>query len=259
MSRRGHARRTTTMLLALLGLLASAFAVTGVVPGVAPTPAAQATRGILETRVLGHTWAGRPILARRIGQPKSPRKVVILAAMHGDETAPDKILLNLRDGRQIYGADIWIVGHVNPDGVARHTRQNAHKVDLNRNFPRHWVHLYGTYYSGPRPASEPETRAIMRFLAEIRPRYVVSFHQPLYGVGMSDYARGVPFERRLSRGLGLPRKAFNCDGVCHGTLTDWFNHNFPGIAITVEYGHHISASRVRSGARGLLAAVFAHR
>ena len=256
MSRLRRVRRTglllaVTALTLLLTLLATPLLRT-------PAVGASSAR-ILQTRILGKTVDGRLIVARRIGQPKSTRKVVFMAAMHGNETGPVKLLVDLRDGRQIYNADVWIITHVNPDGVAHHTRQNAHKVDLNRNFPRHWVHLYGTHYSGPAPASEPETKAIMRFLDEIRPRYLVSFHQPLYGVGRSGYARGDAFERRLSRGLDLPRKWFNCDGVCHGTLTDWYNHHSGGIAITVEYGDHVTDRQAHRGANGLLASVWAHR
>ena len=40
----------------------------------------------------------------------------------------------------------------------------------------------------------------------------------------------------MARHLHLPRKRFDCGGVCHGTMTGWFNHNHDGVAITVEYG-----------------------
>ena len=68
----------------------------------------------------------------------------------------------------------------------------------------------------------------------MKPTYVVSFHQPLHGVGRDDERR--PFQRRLAHGLGLPIKAFNCSGVCHGTMTSWFNAHHAGTAITVEFG-----------------------
>jgi len=214
---------------------------------------------VVESRTIGHTVKGRGILAWRLGQPSSPRKVVVLAAMHGNETGPSRILNNLRDGRPISGADIWVVPQYNRDGVVRRTRQNAHGVDLNRNYPRNWKRLTGTYNSGPRPASEPETKAIMAFLRAVRPSYVISFHQPLNGVGRTG-GKGSAFVQRLHRGLRLPVKSFNCSGVCHGTMTEWFNANFPGVAVTVEYGRGLSKRQAtRTGPTGLLKAVGARR
>jgi len=150
-------------------------------------------------------------------------------------------------------------GGLNPDGCAAHTRQNAHGVDLNRNWPFHWVHLGGGTYSGSSAASEPETRAMMAFLNQVRPAYVVSFHQPLHGVGRAG-AKGRPLVRRLHRQLHLPTKAFNCDGVCHGTMTEWYNRYFRGVAVTVEYGHGLSRRQANTtGPTGLLRAVGARR
>ena len=214
---------------------------------------------VVETRVIGRSVAGRPIVAWRVGQPTSSRKVVVLAAMHGNETGPSRILANLRDGRPVRGADIWLVPTYNPDGVARHARHNARGVDLNRNYPRNWVRLGGSYYSGSRPASEPETAAVMGFLRQVRPRYLVSFHQPLRGVGKT-VPRGSAFVRRLGRQLRLPVKSFNCTGVCHGTMTEWFNATFPGVAVTVEYGRGVSSRQARrTGPTGLLRSVGATR
>ena len=122
---------------------------------------------------------------------------------------------------------------VNPDGLARHTRRNAHGVDLNRNFPHDWVDLDGNYESGPRPASEPETRAVMAFLREVRPRRVLSFHQPLNGVDTDT--KDSRFARRLARALRLPTTTLDCGGLCHGTMTSWYNARFAGAALTIEY------------------------
>ena len=214
---------------------------------------------VVQARVIGQTVQGRNIWAYRLGQPTARRKVVILAAMHGNETGPSRILYNLRDGRSIRGADIWVVPQYNRDGIRRHTRQNARGVDLNRNYPRHWKRQSGATNSGPRPASEPETRVVMAFLRQIRPQYVVSFHQPLHGVGRTD-GKGAAFVRRLHRGLGLPVKSFNCSGVCHGTMTEWFNATLPGVAVTVEYGRGVSTRQAtRTGPTGLLRAIGARR
>jgi predicted deacylase len=49
-----------------------------------------------------------------------------------------------RDARQLATASapprsaLWIIPELNPDGVAAGTRQNADRVDLNRNFAWHW-------------------------------------------------------------------------------------------------------------------------
>jgi protein MpaA len=247
--------------LKLLSVVLCGLLLTAASPVVNQTAeAATRTRpAVVEVRTIGHTVKNRPIYAWRLGQPTSKRKVVIFAAMHGNETGPSRILYNLRDGRPIKGADIWVVPQYNRDGIARHTRQNAHGVDLNRNFPYHWKRLTGATSSGPSAGSEPETKAIMAFLREIRPAFVVSFHQPLHGVGRT-VKRGAAFVRRLHRGLRLPVKAFNCDGVCHGTMTEWYNVHFRGVAVTVEYGGGVSKRQARgTGPAGLLRAVGARR
>lgn len=221
--------------------------------------AAARTSAVVETRTIGRTVQGRNIVAWRVGDPTSTRKVVVLAAMHGDERGPARILHNLRDGRPIRGADLWVVPTYNVDGVARRTRQNAHGVDLNRNYPRNWTRLTGAFDSGPRPASEPETTAVMAFLEAVRPAYVVSFHQPLRGVGRAG-PKGAAFVERLHRGLRLPVRSLNCSGVCHGTMTEWFNASFPGVAVTVEYGRGLSRRQAtRTGPSGILRAVGATR
>lgn len=227
-----------------------------------PTVTSEAASGrpaVVEHRIIGHTVKGRGIVAWRIGQPAARRKVVVLASMHGNETGPSRILRNLLNGRKVRGADIWLVPQYNRDGVIRRTRQNAHGVDLNRNYPRNWQRQGGTYNSGPRPASEPETKAVMAFLRKIRPAYVVSFHQPLNGVGRAG-SKGASFVRKLHRGLRLPIKSFNCSGRCHGTMTEWFNASFRGVAVTVEYGRSVSRRQAtRTGPNGLLRAVGATR
>ncbi len=229
-----------------LGILLTSLALTaGTIAGV-PTSAQGSTApldrpAVVEKRVIGHSVRGRPITAWRLGERGEP-KVLLIATMHGDEGAPRQILATLRDGRPIHGLNLWVVPVYNPDGLAAHTRKNAHGVDLNRNFPYHWADLDGTYESGSRPGSEPETRAMLHFLKQIRPNWIVSFHQPLDGV--DTVTKNHRFSRRLSRALNLPRKSFTCGGVCHGTMTGWFNSRFKGSAVTVEYGAHPGRHRM---------------
>ena len=230
---------------ALVGTLAGVL-VAGAGAGALGTPAdaAQARPAVVEKRVIGHSVQGRPIRAFRLGEPGAPTRVVAMAAMHGDETAPRAILAQLRDGRPIAGVDLWVVPTVNPDGVAGRQRKNARGVDLNRNFPYRWGHSDGQVESGPRPGSEPETRVLMRFLERVDPAFVVSFHQPLNGVDVWGPKKRW-FAHRLAHHLRLPRREFACGGACHGTFTQWFNNGFDGVAVTVEYGEKPSRDRMR--------------
>jgi hypothetical protein len=183
--------------------------------------------------VLGRSVRDRKIMAYRLGEIGEP-KVVLISTMHGNESRTRAILHTLKNGKPIHGLDLWVVPTYNPDGLARGTRKNAHGVDLNRNFPYNWADLDGSYESGPEPASEPETKAMMKFLRDVRPSRILSFHQPLYGVDTDTKLK--KFAKRVARKLDLPRKRFDCGGVCHGTMTGWFNHHFKGGALTVEYG-----------------------
>ena len=44
-----------------------------------------------------------------------------------------------RRARRSSGIDMWVIPHVQPRRLARHTRKNAHGVDLNRNYPYRWA------------------------------------------------------------------------------------------------------------------------
>ena len=217
---------------ALLLPLVVPFAVSGAVAS--PAGAAERTSAVVEKKVIGHSVEGRAITAWRLGNPRSSKKVLLLAGMHGNETGAVHTLRALRDGRPIDGADIWVVPVVNPDGVARNTRQNARKVDLNRNFSTKWAKLGGAVNSGSKAFSEPESRAVRDFADEIGPTYTISFHQPLNGIDIRDTGNN-KWAKRLAAQIRLPKKAFDCFSKCHGTYSMWMRKNHPkGAVITVE-------------------------
>ncbi|WP_122816643.1 M14 family zinc carboxypeptidase [Nocardioides pantholopis] len=244
-----------------LGTLAGPAAGASAAAPAAPVaaPAAASRPAVVEQRLVGRSVRGRAIRAWRLGEPARDGvpTVVLIATMHGNESATRQILHALRDGPPVRGVDLWVLPEYNPDGLARGTRKNARGVDLNRNFPYRWANLDGNYESGPRAASEPETRAVMRFLRRVRPDHVLSFHQPLHGVD-TDTKRP-RFARRVARRLHLPRKRFDCGGVCHGTMTGWYNDRFRGAALTVEYGARPGRHRMRSVAPGQVLSIFGAR
>jgi protein MpaA len=113
---------------------------------------------------------------------------------------------------------------MNPDGTAAATRQNAHGVDLNRNFPYLWQPIADpTFYSGPHPASEPETRAAMRLVREIRPAVTVWYHQHQDVVDESGGDHGTA--RRYAQVAGMTA---TCLTFVPGTASIWSNHTLPG-------------------------------
>ncbi|WP_370618200.1 M14 family zinc carboxypeptidase [Mumia qirimensis] len=250
---------TLVAVVSVLGAPAGAVSPTTSAPRAVLTVqvATSASRpAVVERVVVGHSRKGREIVAYRLGDPEARRSAVVIAAMHGDERKPQAILRNLRDGSPISGLDLWVVPNANPDGVARKARRNARGVDLNRNFPRRWkASKRGPTWSGPKAASEPETRAMMRFLRKVAPDQVVSFHQPLYGIDTSGTGNR-PLARRLAKHLRLPKRSFSCGSGCHGTMSQWFNHRLDGQLVTVELGRRPSkAYLTRTAPKGLLKAL----
>ena len=185
----------------------------------------------LATLVIGHSVDGRPIVATRVGDPAAPVHVLVVGDVHGNEPAGEAIVARLKRER-LSGVAFWLVRTANPDGRARDTRQNARGVDLNRNFPWRWrPGPRGTYYPGPKAASEPETLALMRLVRRVRPQLAIYYHQHL---GITVRARGADpsVQREYARLTGLPLRSLP---DYHGTAIGWENHVVPsGSAFVVE-------------------------
>ncbi len=134
------------------------------------------------TQQIGHSAAGRPIMATESGAPQAPSRVLVVGCIHGNECAGIAVVRRLRRMPPPRTIDLWLVPTLNPDGRAADRRQNGHGVDLNRNFAAGWTRHgvpWSTYYSGPRPFSEPETRAARRLIERVRPTLSVWYHQHL--------------------------------------------------------------------------------
>jgi murein peptide amidase A len=179
--------------------------------------------------LLGRSVEGRPIVAIETGAPSSRRKVLIVGCIHGNECAGTAItarLLTLRPPAQV---DLWIIPNLNPDGAAQGRRGNAHGVDLNRNFPWQWRPLHGTYYSGPRPLSEPESRIAHNLILQLHPAVSIWFHQHLNLVDESGGS--IATERHFATLVRLPLARLTREP---GSITAWENHTLAGTAFVVE-------------------------
>ncbi|AWB93301.1 M14 family zinc carboxypeptidase [Aeromicrobium chenweiae] len=147
-----------------------------------------------------------------------------------------------------------------PRRRAKGKRQNARGVDLNRNFSTGWRKKGGATYSGRKAFSEPETKAIRSFANKIKPRYTISFHQPLNGIDIRDTGNN-KWAKRLAAEIRLPKKAFDCFSSCHGTYSMWVrkHHKKSGV-ITVEMPRKPSLTYLtRTAPRAVLRSINATR
>lgn len=140
---------------------------------------------------------------------------LILAGTHGDENAAiatlSAAMRTLPDRLRRH----HVVLAVNPDGCQLGLRANAHGVDLNRNFPAaNWQSGETVYRwnsaaeardvllsTGDRPGSEPETQALCELIHGLKPRWVVSWHEPLACI---DDPHGSDIGQWLAQQTALP-------------------------------------------------------
>jgi protein MpaA len=185
----------------------------------------------IHREVIGRSAEGRPIRVVAVGDRNAATKVLVVGCIHGNEGAGIPIALRLERMRPPKGVQFWIVPDLNPDGHAAGTRQNVDGVDLNRNWPVGWRRRRGGLFdSGPRPLSEPETRAAARLILRIRPDVSIWYHQHLRLV---DEAGGEVFiERRYAQLVGLPARRLP---LLPGTAVRWENARIRGsTAFVVE-------------------------
>ena len=176
---------------------------------------------------------------------------MVVGVIHGNERLGLSVLGRLRGLAVPTGVDLWTVTTVNPDGLAADTRQNAHDVDLNRNWPGTWQPSSpgSATYGGPSAASEPETRAFRDFLLRLRPRTVVVFHSPLDAV---DYSEGADpaVTRYLAKASGYPARTL---GARPGSFTGWFNAQpWGGTAVTFEFAASATSEQLSRVTRSLV-------
>jgi murein peptide amidase A len=176
--------------------------------------------------VFGHSVHGQPLRAVEVGDRSSDFRVLVIGCIHGDECSGIGVVRDLERTHPSF--DLWLVRDLNPDGHAAGTRQNAHGVDLNRNFPSEWnpiSRVGDAEYSGPRPFSEPETRAARALVLRLHPEVTIWFHQP-QGL-VRAWGPSIPAARRFARRAGMAFRALRWP---RGSAANWQNHRFPDAA-----------------------------
>jgi protein MpaA len=192
---------------------------------------------------IGTSRGGRAIHLERFG--RGARRVLVVGGVHGNEygsgvAAELATYLAQHPEAVPPHTTVDVVPCACPDGLAIGRRTNAEKVDINRNFPVMW-RPFGAKPDetpGPRAASEPETRALMRLLAERHYSAVISLHSV---GGLLDYdgPGGDKLARRIAGKTGLRVRHFaETPGVVpyYGTMGQFVaeRHRIP--LVTWELG-----------------------
>jgi murein peptide amidase A len=179
-------------------------------------------------RPFGHSATGRPLVVSAFGTPRVRGKLLVVGCIHGTECAGVPIVRRvLTLGCPPTNADVWAVPDLNPDGRRLGTRGNARGVDLNRNFAGGWRPIGARgdpQYAGPRPFSEPESRAARRLIRLVRPSVTIWYHQG-QGPLVRAWGASVPSARHYAR---LARLPFRRMPWLAGTAPHWQNVAFPG-------------------------------
>jgi protein MpaA len=210
---------------------------------------------VLGEVTIGTSFDGRPITAWHRGAAGG-KVILVVGVIHGDENDGLKIVDQLATMPLPPGIDLWLLPALNPDGVAHDWRGNGNGVDLNRNFPHDWTaisHRGDWQWSGPGPASEPETKAYMAFAERIRPVLTLWFHQDLFRVSPSK-GRDAPLRRTYAELTGLKYETISGPtSIYTGVAATWTRTQVPeAMSFVIELGSTLSAVEAKVHAAAVL-------
>jgi hypothetical protein len=140
-----------------------------------------------QTEVIGKSVLGKPIYKYEIGSGKI--RVFMWSQMHGNESTTTKALFdffNLIHSQESIGVKLLqeftfcFIPMLNPDGAELYTRENANKVDLNRDS----VNL-----------SQPESQLLRKTFEDFKPDFCYNLHdqRTIFGAGNDGNVATVSF------------------------------------------------------------------
>lgn len=191
--------------------------------------------------------------------PLAANTLLVIGTIHGDEPDGKRVIDELASSGAPANTNIWLIRDGNPDGGKLLTRRNANEVDINRNFPIRWAASdpSARTYSGPSPASEPETLALMNAVEKIKPTRIVVFHQPYAQIDCPP-ERTTEISDRLSQLTAFKseciagEKSGSPTNTYTGTFTIWANSTFPETtAVTFELGLTTMQAKIETIAKAL--------
>ena len=184
--------------------------------------------------LIARSTLGRPVRAARFGAGPGPALVVV-GGVHGNEASGVRAVIELT--RSIAGRPpahpLWMLPALNPDGVVADSKNSTTDVDLNRNFPagNFTTHHRPGYDPGPRPLSEPESRALAMLCDGEAVWGMVAVHAPFACVNYDGPAEA--WAQRVAQACGWPARA-DIGYPTPGSLGSWLGRDRGWPVLTIE-------------------------
>lgn len=193
----------------------------------------------MQSYVFGTSSTDLPIPAYKFGSAGA--RVLVLGGVHGDEIEGVWGALGLlRSFAEAFPFKLrlTLVPMFNVDGVLAKQRTNGRGVDLNRNLPTNdWTGEVASerYHPGPSANSEPENQALVKFLEEEKPHFVMSLHswKPMLNINGHCRAEADEIAKRtgyiIEETIGYPTPG------CLGTYAG-LEREMPTLTYEIERG-----------------------
>ncbi len=208
--------------------------------------------------IIGHSVNGLQLEVYAFGSGSHERMIV--AGIHGGDewntvTLANQLIEYVNQNPSVIPQDVtlYILRNLNPDGESRahnkYGRVNSNGVDLNRNFPVNWqadwkragCWNYLPTTGGSSAGSEPETQAVMNFIASHTIEALISYHSAALGIfpgGDPPDENSIQFAEALAAVSSYPYPPVDTGCGYTGTLADYAASQ--GIAaVDLELSDHI--------------------
>jgi len=140
-----------------------------------------------QVKVIGHSVLNKPIYSYEIGTGET--RIYLWSQMHGNESTTTKALfdfINVLNSGSDFAAKLLStftflsIPILNPDGAALYTRENANKIDLNRDSQN---------------LTQPESNVLRALFNTFKPDYCFNLHdqRTIFGAGNTGKPATVSF------------------------------------------------------------------
>ena len=128
--------------------------------------------------------------------------VLVIGCFHGDEPQGKYLIEEYLKFKP--NTNLCFIPCLNEYGYEHNVRTNSSGVDLNRNFPtKNWkLSERDDYYGGKEPASEDETRFVIKTVEQMKPKLILTLHAPYKIVNYDGEAKDT--SEKISAIIGYP-------------------------------------------------------